>query len=351
MSIGKEELEAVQRVMQRGILSGYKGNWSGEFYGGFEISELENEWKKHFKVDNAVACNSATSGLWMALNAIGLGTDDEVIVTPYSMTCSASIPLLFGAKPVFADIEPDYFCIDPNDVVKKITDKTRAIIAVDLFGQSCDYDRLQEISRTYGLKLIVDAAQAPATRYYGNYTTTLGDISVYSLNYHKHVHCGEGGMVVTNDSELDLNLRLSMNHAEAAINDMNRKDITVSKLANIIGMVGMNLRMTELSAAIAREQLKKLDGIMKGYRRDAECFNVKVRPNTEHSFYRYAWRGDIPEWTTGIHDRCEFGVKRGYVKPIFQMPLFRSLGYDQNQCPVVQQVEKEICQAWRKEPY
>ena len=108
--IGKEEREAVLRVMDRGILSKYKGNWSEDFYGGEEIKALEKEWAKYFGVKNAIAVNSATSGLWAACNAIGLGyEEDEVIVTPYSMTCSASIPLLFGAKPVFADIEEDYY--------------------------------------------------------------------------------------------------------------------------------------------------------------------------------------------------------------------------------------------------
>jgi dTDP-4-amino-4,6-dideoxygalactose transaminase len=145
--IGHEELLAVERVMKANVLSDYQGNWSDNFYGGTEIKALEKEWAEYFGVKHAIACNSATSGLWMALNSIGLKQGDEVIVSPYTMTCSASLPLLFGAKPVFADIEPDYFCIDPDDIIKKINDKTRAIIAVDIFGQPCNFDRINEIAK------------------------------------------------------------------------------------------------------------------------------------------------------------------------------------------------------------
>lgn len=350
MGFGIEELQAVERVMKSGILSNYQGNWSENFYGGPEIKALEKEWAEYFGAKHAIACNSATSGIWMALNAIGLKAGDEVIVSPYTMTCSASLPLLFGAKPVFADIEPDYFCIDPDDIIKKINDKTRAIIAVDIFGQPCNYDRINEIAKRYGLYVIEDVAQAPGAKYKGKFAGTLGDIGIFSLNRHKHIHCGEGGIVTTNNEFLAMKLRLSMNHAEAVMNDieMKKSDIITYRCDTI---VGMNLRMTELSAAIAREQLKKLDGLLKLYRKDAEMFPVEIRPECEHSFYRYAWRGDIPEWINSVHDVSEFTAKKGYIKPIFQMPLFRSLGYDKNQCPVVQKVNEEITLACHKNPY
>jgi len=344
MGFDHKETEAVNRVMKSGVLSEYQGNWSENFYGGPEIQALEKEWADHFQANNAIACNSATSGLWMALNAIGLEPDNEVIVSPYTMTCSASLPLLFGAKPVFADIERDYFCIDPDDIIKKITDNTRAIIAVDLFGQPCNYDRLKEICLRYGLKLIVDAAQAPGATYNGYHTTNWGDIGVYSLNRHKHIHCGEGGMVVTGSGVLARKLRLSMNHAEAVINDLEDKG---NHFAFTDKMVGMNLRMTELSAAIAREQLKKLDTILDRHRNDARYFDVKVREGCEHSYYRYAWTNKtIGELISTTTDRWNY--KRGYIKPIFQMPLFRNLDYDQKQCPVVQEVNEKIVLAWHR---
>lgn len=357
------ETKAVLRVMERGILSEYQGNWSDNFYGGPEVQALEKEWAEYFGVKHAIACNSATSGLWMALNCLGLDfpeeddrqgfryNQDEVIVSPYTMTCSASLPLLFGAKPVFADIEPDHFCIDPDDIERKITPRTKAIIAVDIFGQPCDFDRINEIAerkgKEYGHKIYVieDTAQAPGATYKGRYAGTLGDIGVYSLNRHKHIHCGEGGICVTNDDKLAMKLRLSMNHAEAVVNDRQIKEANDygGYIVDNVDMVGMNLRMPELSAAITREQLKKLDDILKIYRDDAKYFPVKVRPECEHSFYRYAWIDgcdNIP---------CKFSNKTGYIRPIFQMPLFRRLGYDQGQCPVVREVNDKINLAWHKE--
>lgn len=361
----KREQEAVMRVMERGILSNYQGNWSDNFYGGEEIKSLEKEWASFFGVKHAIACNSATSGLWMALNAIRIsGADnsiakyepDEIIVSPYTMTCSASLPLLFGARPVFADIEPDYFCIDPDDIERKITSFTKAIISVDIFGQPCAFDRINQIAerkgKDYGHKIYVieDAAQAPGAKYKGRYAGTLGDIGVFSLNRHKHIHCGEGGVCVTNDDELAFRLRLSMNHAEAVLNDIEIKNYNdyMKDIINYHSMVGMNLRMTELSAAIAREQLKKLDGILKQYRDDAKYFPVKVREGCQHSYYRYAWDGKEHD---EMHIEDKFNSKFGYITPIFTMPLFRNLGYDQEQCPVVQEINKNIVLAWQKQPY
>jgi dTDP-4-amino-4,6-dideoxygalactose transaminase len=364
--------------MERGVLSEYQGNWSNNFYGGPEIQALESEWADYFGVKHAIACNSATSGLWMACAAIGLQqnfTDikceqyscggyapNEVIVTPYSMTCSASIPLHFGAKPVFADIEPDYFCLDPGSVESMITDATRAIIVVDLFGQPYDADAINAIaekySKIYGHKIYVieDAAQAIGARYKGRYAGTLGDIGVYSLNRHKHIQCGEGGVVVTNDDDLAMKLRLCMNHAEAVVNDgyMQANNIQAKEWINDYeSLVGMNLRMTELSAAIAREQLKKLEDILSVYWERAKTFvDIKMRPECEHAFYRYATVvDDSDEWVciARIALSHKFNFKRHYITPIYRMPLFRSLGYPDHLCPVCEEVEENIILAWLKE--
>ena len=388
MSIGKEELEAVTRVINNGCLSGYQGNWSDAFYGGPEIKALEKEWSEYFGVKHAIACNSATSGLWMACAAIGIqeqrGKDffysniydtadrvneaiSEVIVTPYSMTCSASIPLHFCAKPVFADIEPDYFCLDPKSVEEKITPATKAIIVVDLFGQPYDADAINAIaekySKIYGHKIYVieDAAQAIGATYKGKYAGTLGDIGIYSLNRHKHIQCGEGGVVVTNDSAVAMRLRLEMNHAEAVCNDYDRSSTIYADGVPAYtqkplplgshSLVGMNLRMTELSAAVAREQLKKLDGILKVYREYATYFHVKVRPRCEHAFYRYALtKYNHPAIYFILRNGSKlFNIKQHYITPIYQMPLFKQLGYDQHQCPVCEDVESNIILEWIKD--
>jgi dTDP-4-amino-4,6-dideoxygalactose transaminase len=353
MSFGIEELQAVERVMNSGNLSGFQGNFSDQFYGGDEVKALEKEWSEYFGVKHSISCNSATSGLWASCAAIGLKSGDEVLVSPYTMTCSASVPLLFGAKPVFVDIEPDYFCVDPAKMEALITERTKAIIAVDIFGQPCDFDEINAIAKKHGLFVIEDAAQSVGATYKGKYAGTLADVGVFSLNRHKIINCGEGGVICTNNDELALKLRLLCNHAEAVVNDMCARGAALEnqKLYAISTLVGMNLRMTELSAAVAREQLKKLESILKVYREQAKNYDVKVRPECEHAYYRYASTDERNYMDDGVvlRDGVEFTEKHHYIDPIYRMPLFRSLGYPDGLCPVCEDTEKNIVLAWLKE--
>jgi len=337
--IGKEEAEAVQRVMQRGILSGYKGAWCNDFFGGPEVKALEGEWAEYFGASYATAVNSATSGLWCCLNAIGLKAGDEVIVTPYSMTCSASLPLLFGAIPVFADIEPEYYCLDPADIERKITDKTKAIIVVDLFGMPYEADIINDIAHKRGIMVIEDAAQAAGAKYHGHYAGTLGDFGVFSLNVHKHIQCGEGGVVLTKTKEHDMRVKLSMNHAEAVTNGMTGN--------NYLDLIGMNLRMTELSAAVAREQLKKLSDIIRQYQFYGARFDIPVRYGCTSAYYKFAKRKELTISGEYYH---LFNFKEHYITPIYKMPAFWDLGYMSGICPVCEEVESDIRLAWLKNP-
>ena len=369
MSIGSEEKEAVLRVMERGILSGYQGNWSDAFWGGPEVKALEKEWAEYFGVKHAIAVNSATSGLWAACAAVGLKPPttelwegsyrlieseayDEVICTPYSMTCSASIPLHFGAKPIFADIERDYYCLDPKSIEERITERTKAIIVVDLFGQPYDADAINAIAKKHGIVVIEDAAQAIGAKYKGRYAGTLGDIGVFSLNRHKHIQCGEGGVVVTDSDELAMKVRLLANHSEAVMNgavENNSARIHFNwNFEPYISLIGFNLRMTELQAAIAREQLKKLEVILKTVRNHEDCFNVKVRPECKHAFYRYAQTIPINKAATPEYIK-KFNIKQHYITPLYKMPLFQALGYQDGLCPVCEEVEENIVLAWLKE--
>ena len=154
------ELIAAMKTINTGRLSNYRANWTEDFYGGPRIKELEKNWSNKFGSKYSIAVNSATSGLIAACGAIGLQPGDEVIVTPWSMTCSATAPMIFGALPVFADIEEDYFCLDPEDVKRKITKKTKAIIIVSLFGQPYN-QKINDIAKEHDLYVIEDAAQAP----------------------------------------------------------------------------------------------------------------------------------------------------------------------------------------------
>lgn len=319
----------IDEILKTGKFSGYRAN-STYMYGGYQVQLLEKEWAKHFKVKHAIACNSATSGLWAALGCLvknNRSIFENIIVTPYSMTCSASLPLLFGKKVHFADIEPDYFCISPKSFKKVINANTTGIIVVDLFGMPYDPE-IDKIAKDNGLWIIEDAAQAIGSKRNGKYCGTLGDIGVYSLNQHKHLSSGEGGIIVTDNDDLALKLRLLINHAEAINNELNNNSLNE--------LVGMNLRMTEITAAIARYQLKNIDNLINPYVTGAKDFDISIRPGCASTYYKYATFNKV----NPNHEKYDF--KQGYITPLYKMPLFRNLGYRQNLCPICEKVEKNI---------
>lgn len=254
-TIGEEEISAVVDVMRSGILSKFIGAWCDDFYGGPQVQSFENEWKKFFKVKHAIAVNSWTSGLTAAVGAIGIEPGDEVIVSPWTMAASATSILHWNAIPVFADISLEDFCLNPLAVESAITEKTKAIMIVDIFGQSADMDTFRNLANRYNLLLISDSAQAPGALYKNKLAGTMADIGGYSLNYHKHIHTGEGGIVVTDNDEFAERVRLIRNHAEAVVNEKGTADLD--------NMIGYNYRMGEIEAAIGKEQLKKFPELLK----------------------------------------------------------------------------------------
>ena len=153
-TLGKEESAAVQNVLNSGHLSRFLGCWDDDFYGGLKVREFEKDCANFFNVKHVVSVNSWTSGLICALGAIGLEPGDEVIVTPWTMCATATAILHWNAIPVFADIEADTFNLDPKEVEKKISNRTKAILAADIFGQSCNLDELMKLANEYNLSLI-----------------------------------------------------------------------------------------------------------------------------------------------------------------------------------------------------
>lgn len=250
-SIGREELTAATNVIKSGVLSAYTGTNSKTFMGGEKVKAFESHAAKYFGVKHAIAVNSWTSGLIAAVGAIGTEPGDEIITTSWTMSATAMAILHWNAIPVFADINPDTFNICPKSVERLITSKTKCIIAADIFGQSCDIKELKKIARQYNLKLICDTAQAPASLVGNKFTGTMADIGGFSLNFHKHIHCGEGGILVTNNTKLAKRLCLIRNHAESVIDS--------SKDEDLVNLIGFNFRLGEIEAAIATEQLKKLN--------------------------------------------------------------------------------------------
>ena len=351
--IGEEEEKAVKRVFESGIFSRFLGCWHDDFFGGPEVQALEKEWAEYFNVKHAIAVNSATSALYCAVGAVGVGPGDEIIVSPYTMSASATSALIYNAIPIFADIEKDYFCLDPNSIEKNITTRTKAIVVVDIFGQPYNADKINEIAKKNNLLVIEDCAQAPGAKYKGKFTGTLGDIGIYSLNYHKHIHTGEGGILVTDNDELADKLRLIRNHAEAVLE--------AKGYSTLVNMIGFNYRMTEIEASMAREQLKKLSGLIEQRQKNIEyltdklakipCLEpAKIRPECTHSFYvhpliykqeiagihRNKFVDAVKAELMPIEKRETEGVKvgAGYVRPLYLEPIYQQkIAYGIQGCP------------------
>jgi dTDP-4-amino-4,6-dideoxygalactose transaminase len=293
--IGEEERRAVDRVMTSGVLSRFVGGWGKDFNGGEEVQTFEKEWAETFSVKHAIAVNSWTSGLICAVGAIGIEPGDEVIVTPWTMCASATAILHWGGIPVFADISFEDYCLDPQAVRSCITPKTKAIMSVDIFGGSANMNELAAIANEFGLKIISDTAQAPGAAFQGKLAGTIADIGGYSLNYHKHIHTGEGGVVVTNNDELALKVRLIRNHAEAAV--------AGSGLSDISNMIGYNFRLGEIESAIGREQLRKIKLLLAGRVKTAKLLidGLSTLPGLH-----------LPE----LHDDSDFLENVYYVLPM-----------------------------------
>ena len=265
-----QEIMAAQRVIETGSLSDFLGCWHQEkFFGGTSVKALENKFSKKFGVKHAISVNSWTSGLVCAVGAIGIEPGDEVITTPWTMSATAMAIIHWNGIPIFADIDPETYNLDPDSVRRAITPKTKAILAADIFGLPCDTAALSQIARDHGLRFLTDSAQAPGAKVGDAYCGIQADIGGFSFNYHKHIHCGEGGMIVTNDDNLAARAALIRNHAESVVEGMH-----ISDIAN---MIGFNFRMTEIEAAIAYEQLDLLDTVINEKQRQAAILDSILR--------------------------------------------------------------------------
>ena len=330
--IGPAERQAVFDTLETGVLSGYIGAPGPDFNGGPKVRELEERWSDAFEVRHSVAVNSATSGLFAAMGACGVSPGDEVIVPPYTMSATAMAPLVYGATPVFVDIEPETFCLDVELVRAAITDRTRAVIAVNLFGHPAQLAELRILADARGLRLIEDNAQAPLASEHGAFAGTIGHLGVFSLNRHKHIQTGEGGLCTTDDDDLALRLKLIRNHGENLVDHYGIDDIA--------GLVGFNYRLSELAAAVGLAQLDRAPEIIA----EREGFGVRLskglagldgltpptaREGCRHVFYAWPLRfdPDVVGISRSVFVRAMAAegvpLNEGYIEPLYLLPLFQ----------------------------
>jgi len=294
-TIGKEELDIATKIIKTGKLSEYLAKEGKFFNGGYYVNKFEKSLQKYFKVNHAIVVNSWTSGLITIIGALGIKKGDEVILSPWTMSACAVAILHWGAVPVFCDIDKETFCIDPEEIKKKITKKTKAIMAIDIFGYPANINAIKNIINKRNIKIISDSAQSIGAKYNKKFAGTVSDIGGFSLNFHKHINTGEGGIIVTNNKKLSENCRMIRNHAEAVNNK--------KKIINNNYQIGFNFRLTELQAGIGLEQLKKLKLIVKKKQDNAEYLTNKLKkfkglilPNMKngitHAYYMYPMRLD-----------------------------------------------------------
>lgn len=332
--IREEEKKAVLDVLNEGRLSTFIAAPGEHFLGGKRIRQFERDFAEYHGVKYAVAFNSATAALHAAVVAVGVQPGDEIITTPYTFTSTATCALMHNAVPVFADIDPETFCLDPAAVEKSISPLSKALIPVHLFGHPAPMDELMSIAKKHELKVIEDCAQAPGAIYKGKKVGTIGDCGVFSFQETKNIMTGEGGMLITNDKKIAEVAQLVRNHGEALLETMPQRTY-VSEI------LGYNYRMTELEAAIGICQLKSLDewnkiriGLASYLTEKLREFDgltpPKIREGCKSVFYVYPLLYDGTK--TGIPrdifaealkaEGIPLGV--GYVKPLYLSPLYQN---------------------------
>jgi dTDP-4-amino-4,6-dideoxygalactose transaminase len=312
---------------------------SCQFTLGREVEAFEEEFAAYCNARHGIGVNTGTSALHLALLAANIGPGDEVITTPFTFVATVSAICYTGAKPVFVDIDPRTFTIDPSAIAPAITERTQAIIPVHLYGQAADMDPILALADEHGLSVIEDAAQAHGARYKGQRVGTLGDVGCFSFYPGKNLGaCGEGGMCVTDDPECARVLRML-------------RDWGAEKKYQHV-LKGYNYRMEGIQGAVLRVKLKRLEAWTEARRRAAACYDqlladLEIPTPAEATYARHvyhiyairtreraAWRQALQEQgiETGIH----------YPTPVHLLPAFADLGHYAGEFPHAEAAANEV---------
>ena len=333
--VGEEEADAVRTVLL-----------SGQYVSGAQVDTFEQAFAQYIGTDYAVAVSNGTSALHIALEAMGVGKGDEVIVPPLTFFATISSVLYLGAIPVFADIDPDDLCLSSRSVEEKISPRTKAILPVHLFGAPAKMDRLTSVAEKMGIPILEDCAQAHGSEYNQIKVGAIGQAGAFSFFATKHMTTGEGGMITTHDPDLAKQAKIIRNHG------MSGRDGHIR--------LGFNNRMTEMEAAMGLVQLRKLDGLNQKRIQHSEYIlsRLKALPwakipvpavNIKHTYF---WCPLMIKPDTGrsIHDLKAYltdngiGFRHRYQEPLYRQPVLKKIGLDYSQVrlPVVEQVAGQV---------
>ena len=326
--IGDEEIKEVTEVLKSGFIAQ-----------GPKVAEFERIFAEYVGTKNAVATSSGTTALHLAFLCAGIGSKDEVVTTPFTFVATSNSVLYVGAKPVFVDIDPETYNIDPEKIEEAVTDKTKAIIPVHLYGQPADMDAICKIAKEHDLAIIEDAAQAHGARYNDKNIGSFGDMGCFSFYPTKNMTTGEGGMITTDNDEFAEIARTLRSHGEH-----NRYEHVV---------LGYNFRMTDIAAAIGIAQLKKLEDFNRKRTENAEYLtehidNIDgieppfVQKNVKHVFHQYTIRVENKrDKLIRFLNKQGIGTGIHYPKPIYKQTLYEDLGISA-ECPEAEKAAAEV---------
>ena len=321
--LGREEAEAVARVMGSGMIA------QGE-----AVAAFERAFASYIGVKHAIATSNGTTALHTALLAAGVGPGDEVIVPSFTFIATATSVSMCGATPVFADVDDRFFCLDPASAEALITERTKAVLGVHLFGQPFDVLALTDLCQDQDLLLLEDACQAHGSAFRGKRLGSLGELACFSFYATKNMTTGEGGMVTTADPELAAKVRLLINHGQ--------------KEKYLHTTLGYNYRMTDMNGAMGFVQLGRLEGMNAKRQANAkyldnhiQCPGVvtpAVRPACTHVYHQYVLKVEngakLPRdgLLQGLAARG-VGTAVHYPRPVHDQPLYRGQ-QGRGPCPV-----------------
>ena len=311
--VGKEEIFAVTSVLKKGSLT------SAANHGGKHVQEFEKLAATFVKSKYAIAVNSGTAALQAALYALDIKKGDEVLVPSFTFVATANAVVSTGAKPVFVDILKDNYTMDPSDLKRKITKKTKATIPVHLYGNVAYVDRISEIAKKYSLMIVEDSAQSLGSTFRGKHTGTFFDLGCYSMYPAKVMTAGEGGFIVTNDKNLRDRLLMIRNHG--MVHGYDTK------------IFGLNLRLPEINAAIASIQMKKLPKFLAARKKNATLLSkilsdLKIGIPTQRQYENVNWY----LYTINIANRNKvlkklnqkgIGAAAYYPTPVHKTPFYK----------------------------